>query len=147
MSKRLSDTKIPEDWLEGIDKIRLFEEISKTTQSLNSELETYFGFKPESQDQAIHILAEQWSKTFDVVFNILKSIIRFGAITNLFENDFKDHFPCDENHKLLLTPDVIDIIFRNSSADDLHVIRENRTELIDSKLLQKWLGLDFDFVN
>ena len=147
MSTYPNKSIIPNDWFDNIDKTRFFEEISLASRELNAGLEEYFGYKPGSQDEVIYILADKWNKTFEVVFNILKSIIRFRAITSIFENDFSNNFPCDDNDRLLLTPDVINVIFKHSPADELNVIRENKTELIDSKLLQKWLGLNFEFVN
>jgi len=147
MSSYSNVLNIPDDWFECIDRTRFFEEIASASKELEISLEKYFDFKSESLDQIIYIMTEQWSMTFKAVFKIFKSIIRIKAAINLFESDFGDRFPLDDNNRLLLTPEILSVIFQNSTAEDLQIIKNSKKELLDSKLLQKWLGLEFDFMN
>jgi len=139
--------QILDDWLARIDKDEYYEVFNMVTQVLVERLSEYFDLPKSSRDLVILALKDLWNKPLEATFNILKSIIKYKPVMDLFDRHWGHLFPRDEDGDLILTPEVIAIAHDKAEAEVREVIERNKEELKEAGLLYKWLDVDADFLN
>ncbi len=139
--------RIPEDWLDQIDKNEYHEEFGAASKILIEALGGYFGMENSSQDDVVIALTERWDKSLEKVFDILTTAVRSKVMISLFARHWGHLFPRDEGDSLILTPEVLAMVHCQSVREILASIAGNRKKSREVDLFYEWLDMDVDFIN
>ena len=139
--------QIPENWLEQIDKSDYQEALVHEAEEMILALSVYFNINKPNQDNVIIALSSRWKKSVDEIVDILSAIVKFKAKVSLFDCFYGDQFHHDIDEKLVLTPDVVDMIFGHSNHEDFNLIAKARKDMTEASLYIEWMDIRFEYLS
>ena len=139
--------QIPEDWLEQIDKSEYEEALIHEAEEMILALSVYFNINKPDQNNVMIALSGSWKKPIDEIVDILSAIVKFKARVALFDCFYGDQFHHDIDEKLMLTPDVIEMVFDSSNQADLDLIKKAQQDMAESGLYVDWLDIRFEYLS
>lgn len=139
--------QIPENWLEEIDKSDYDEALIQEAQEMVVALSVYFHIDKPSQDSVIMALSSGWQKPVDEILGILSAFVKFKAKVSLLDCFYGDLFHHDVDEKLVLTPDVVEMIYGGSDQQELALIKKAQKEQAKAGIYIDWMDIRFEYLS
>ena len=139
--------QIPENWLEQIDKDDYQEALIQEAEELVVALGVYFNIDKPTQDAVIIALSSRWRKPVEEILETLSALVKFKAKVSLLDCFYGDLFHHDEDENLVLTPDVIEMVYGSSDHEELELIKKAQKELADAGLYIEWMYIRFEYLS
>jgi hypothetical protein len=139
--------QIPENWLEQVDEEILTDAVIQETQAMVASLGVYFNIEKPGKDSVIIALMEGWGKPSEEIFEILNAFIRFKAKISLLDCFYGELFHHDEDDSLVLTPDVLEMVYGGSDDEELELIKKAQKELAEAGLYIDRLDIRFQYLS
>ena len=139
--------EIPGNWLEKVDKREYQEALSDEAVEMILGLSVYLEIEQPDQDQVIIALSSRWRKPVDEIVNILSAFVRFKARLSLFDSIYGEPFDHDEAGKLLLVPDVVELIVGSSGSQEVDLIKKSQKEMAEAEIHMEWMDIRFEYLS
>ena len=139
--------QIPENWLELVDEEILTDAVIQETQAMVASLGVYFNIEKPGKDSVIIALMEGLGKPTEEIFEILNALIRFKAKISLLDCFYGELFHHDEDDSLVLTPDVLEMVYGGSDDEELDLIKKAREDLAEAGINVEWMDIRFEYLS
>jgi len=110
-------------------------------------LSVYFNIAKPSQDRVIIALSSRWGKPVEEILEILSAVVKFKAKVSLLDCFYGDLFHHDVDEKLVLTPDVVEIVYSGIKHEEPDLIKSAIKDLAETGLYIEWIDIKFEYLS